>query len=137
MNVKGFRINCYWPIKIFIVAENDLSNQYPDSKVVLSTTMSQEGLDNTTVIGNHLAENINKIKQQDGKNILIFGSPTASHSLLSQGLIDEFWLFVNPIIVGNGIPLYKGETETTKLKLIESKTFLCGVIALHYETMRD
>jgi dihydrofolate reductase len=106
-------------------------------KVVLSTTMSEEGLDNTTVIGGHLTENITKIKQQEGKNILIFGSPTASHSLLSKGLIDEFWLFVNPIILGHGIPLYKGETETTKLKLIESKLFSCGVIALHYETMRN
>ena len=106
-------------------------------KVVLSTTISEEGLDNTTVIGDHLRENITKIKQQEGKNILIFGSPTASHSLLSQGLIDEFWLFVNPIILGYGIPLYKAETETTKLKLIESKMFSCGVIALRYETMRN
>ena len=107
------------------------------TKVVLSTTMSEKGLDNTKVIGDQLADNIHKIKQQDGKNILIFGSPTASHSLLSQGLIDEFWLFVNPIILGHGIPLYKGETETTKLKLIESKIFSCGVIALHYETIRN
>ena len=107
------------------------------SKVVLSKTISENGLHNTKVIGDHLADNINKIKKQEGKNILIFGSPTASHSLLSQGLIDEFWLFVNPIILGNGIPLYKGVTETTKLNLIESKTFSSGVIALHYETKRD
>ena len=104
------------------------------SKVVLSKTMSEKGLDNTKVIGDQLAENINKIKGLDGKNILIFGSPAASHSLLSQGLIDEFWLFVNPVLLGNGIPLYKGVTETTKLKLVETKTFSCGVIALHYET---
>ena len=103
-------------------------------KVVLSTTISEEGLDNTTVIGDHLRENITKIKQQEGKNILIFGSPTASHSLLSQGLIDEFWLFVNPIILGHGIPLYKGVSGTTQLKLVESKTFSSEVIALHYET---
>ena len=96
--------------------------------------MSEKGLDNTKVIGDQLAENINKIKGLDGKNILIFGSPAASHSLLSQGLIDEFWLFVNPVLLGNGIPLYKGVTQTTKLKLVETKTFSCGVIALHYET---
>jgi dihydrofolate reductase len=107
------------------------------SKVVLSKTISEKVPDNTRVIGNHLAENITNIKKQDGKNILIFGSPTASHSLLSLGLIDEFWLFVNPILLGNGIPLYKGETETTKLKLIESKTFSCGVIALHYKTKHN
>jgi dihydrofolate reductase len=104
------------------------------SKVVLSRTLSEKGLVNTQVISDHLVDNINKIKNREGKNILIFGSPTASHSLLSLGLIDEFWLFVNPIILGNGIPLYKGVTDTTKLKLVESKTFSCGVIGLHYET---
>jgi dihydrofolate reductase len=106
-------------------------------KVVLSKTISEKGLNNTKVIGDQLVDNINKIKNQDGKNILIFGSPTASHSLLSLGLIDEFWLFVNPILLGHGISLYKGETKTTQLKLIETKTFSSGVIALHYETKRN
>ena len=101
------------------------------SKVVLSKTISEKGLDNTKVIGDQLADNINKIKKQDGKKILIFGSPTASHSLLSHGLIDEFWLFVNPVLLGQAIPLFKGVTETTKLKLIETKTFSCDVIALN------
>src|SRR5260221_2028990 len=60
------------------------------SKIVLSKTISEKGLDNTIVISDQLADNINKIKKQDGKNILIFGSPGASHSLMSLGLIDEF-----------------------------------------------
>jgi dihydrofolate reductase len=107
------------------------------SKVVLSKTISEIGLDNTRVLGDHLADKINKIKEQDGKNILIFGSPGASHSLLKEGLIDEFWLFVNPLLLGQGIPLFKGLIETTKLKLIETKTFSCGVVALHYETKRN
>src|ERR1700712_1711162 len=104
------------------------------SKIVLSKTISEKGLDNTVVISDQLADNINKIKKQEGKNILIFGSPTASHSLMSHGLVDEFWLFVNPVLLGQGMPLFKGVTEITKLKLIETKTFSCGVIALHYET---
>lgn len=102
-------------------------------KVVLSTTLSEEGLENTIVISDQLADNINKIKQQDGKNILIFGSPRASHSLLAEGLVDEFWLFVNPGLLGEGMPLFKGVKEQTQLKLAESKTFSCGVIGLHYE----
>ena len=105
------------------------------SKVVLSKTIQETGLHNTKVISDQLSENINKLKQQDGKNILIFGSPGASQSLLNQGLIDEFWLFVNPIILGQGMPLFKNITGTTKLKLVESKTFPCGVIALHYSTL--
>ena len=102
------------------------------SKIVLSKTINDSGLHNTKVIGDQLSDNINKLKQQDGKNILIFGSPGASQSLLNEGLIDEFWLFVNPIILGKGMPLFKDITGTTKLKFVESKTFACGVIALHY-----
>lgn len=103
------------------------------SKVVLSKTMSEQGLTNTRVIGEQLAGKINDIKKEAGKNILIFGSPAASHALLSLGLIDEFWLFVNPVLIGQGTPLFKGISEITKLNLIESKTFASGVIALHYE----
>ena len=106
------------------------------SKVVLSKTLSGKELENTTVISDHLAENINKIKDQAGKNVLIFGSPRASHSLLSLGLIDEFWLFVNPVLLGEGMPLFKGISEMTKLNLLETKRFSCGVIALHYETKK-
>jgi dihydrofolate reductase len=105
------------------------------SKVVLSKTLSEAGLHNTKVISDELSENINKIKQQDGKNILIFGSPRASHSLLNEGLIDEFWLFVNPIILGQGLPLFKDVPGTIKLKLAGSKAFASGVIALHYQKL--
>jgi dihydrofolate reductase len=102
------------------------------SKVVLSKTMKEAGLQNTKIIGDPLSENINIIKQQVGKNILIFGSPSASISLLNEGLIDEFWLFVNPIILGQGRLLFKDLKGTTNLKLVASKTFASGVIALHY-----
>ena len=109
------------------------SNWYNNvSKVVLSKTMHETGVGNTRIIRDQLSDNINKLKQQEGKNILIFGSPRASQSLLNDGLIDGFWLFVNPIILGKGMPLFKDITRTTKLRLVESKTFGCGVIALHY-----
>jgi len=116
--------------------DKEHSNWYNKvSKVVLSKTIQEPGLHNTKVIGDQLSDNINKLKQQDGKNILIFGSPRASQSLLNQGLIDEFWLFVNPIILGQGMALFKDIAGTTRLKLVDSNTFPCGVIALHYETL--
>ena len=70
-------------------------------------------------------------------NILIFGSPGASHALLSQDLIDEFWIFVNPVLLGQGIPLFKGVKGITNLNLLETKLFSGGVIALHYEKAPD
>lgn len=101
-------------------------------KIVLSRTLNGESLTNTTVISDQLAENINKIKQQEGGNIIIFGSPGASQSLLKEGLIDEFWLFVNPILLGKGISLFPDLPGMVRLKYIGSKLFQCGVMALHY-----
>jgi dihydrofolate reductase len=104
-------------------------------KIVLSKTLKEAGLKNTKVISGNLADNINRIKHQDGKNILIFGSPSASNSLLKEGLIDEFWIFLNPIIVGKGMPLFKDLTDRIKLGLLDTKTFSNGVIALHYSKL--
>jgi len=102
------------------------------SKIVLSGTIKATGLLNTRVFGENIPENINKIKQQDGKNIIIFGSPSASNSLLKMGVVDEFWIFVNPVLLGQGMPLFKDITESVQLTLLETRTFDNGVIALHY-----
>ena len=66
------------------------------AKVVLSETLQQENLINTKIIRDNLAANINKLKQRTDKDILIFGSPGAVHSLTAGNLIDEYWLFINP-----------------------------------------
>jgi len=101
-------------------------------KIILSRTLSETGLTNTKIISENISDKINEIKNQEGKNIIIFGSPGACHVLLNQGLIDEFWLFVNPILLGLGIPLFKAINEPIKLTLLESKTFAGGVMSLHY-----
>src|SRR3954466_9254717 len=90
-------------------------------KVVLSKTMKDADLPNTTIISDNLSDRINEIKQQAGSEILLFGSPTATHALIQQNLIDGYWLFVNPIILGQGIPLFTGIKDKTKLKLVTSK----------------
>jgi dihydrofolate reductase len=73
-----------------------------------------------------------RLKQQNGKNILIFGSPTAVHSLMKENFIDEYWLFINPVLLGKGIPLFNSIEERKKLKLLENKVFSSGVVCLHY-----
>ncbi|HLN71783.1 MAG TPA: dihydrofolate reductase family protein [Prolixibacteraceae bacterium] len=102
-------------------------------KIVLSKTLNESALKNTRVISENITENINAVKQKDGKNIIIFGSPSASNTLLRKGLVDEFWIFLNPILLGQGIPLFTDITETIPLNLVETKTFNNGVIALHYK----
>jgi len=102
------------------------------NKIVLSKTMKEEGLTNTKIISNNLSERINEIKQQTGSEIALFGSPSATHSLIEQNLIDGYWLFVNPIILGQGIPLFKDTKEKTKLKLLGTRQFTSGVVELNY-----
>ena len=101
-------------------------------KVVISKTMKDSVLPNTTIISDNLADRINEIKQQPGNEILLFGSPTATHSLLKHNLIDGYWLFVNPIIIGQGIPLFVDIKDITKLKLLNTRQFTSGVTELNY-----
>ena len=82
--------------------------------------------------GNLYTNNINKIKQQAGEDILLFGSPTATHSLSQQNLIDGYWLFVNPVILGQGIPLFAGIKNKIELQLLTTRQFTCGVTELNY-----
>jgi dihydrofolate reductase len=106
-------------------------------KVVLSKTMKDAGLTNTQIISDNFPDRINEIKQQTGSEILLFGSPTATHSLMQQNLIDGYWLFVNPIILGRGIPLFADIKEKIKLKLLTTRQFTCGVTELNYTVDRQ
>ena len=102
-------------------------------KVVLSKTLKDAGLNNTKIISDNLPDRINEIKQQSGNDILLFGSPTATHSLIQLNLIDGFWLFVNPVILGRGIPLFVDIKDKIKLKLLPTtRQFTCGVTELNY-----
>jgi dihydrofolate reductase len=101
-------------------------------KIVLSKTMKDVSLANTTIISDNLSARINEIKQQAGGEILLFGSPTATHSLIQQNLIDGYWLFVNPIVLGQGIPLFVDIKDKIKLKLLTTRQFTSGVTELNY-----
>jgi dihydrofolate reductase len=101
-------------------------------KVVLSKTMEGADLPNTTIISDNLLDSINEIKQQPGGDILLFGSPTATHSLMQLNLIDGYWLFVNPIVLGQGVPLFVDIKEKIKLNLLNTRQFTCGVTELDY-----
>src|SRR5689334_1314878 len=102
-------------------------------KVILSKTMEGQQLPNTIIISDDIEHRVKALKQQAGKEIIIFGSPGAVHSLLQYDLIDEFWIFVNPILLGKGTPLFKNVQQLTKLQLVATKAFGCGVVCLHYK----
>ena len=106
-------------------------------KIVLSKIIKVAGLTNTTIISDNLSDRVNEIKQQAGEDILLFGSPTATHLLIQQNLIDGYWLFVNPIILGQGIPLFVDIKEKIKLKLLTTRQFTSGVTELNYTVDRQ
>jgi len=127
----------YWPAagKKTTASKHDIEHSKWYSKVhkvVLSKTIKEAGLTNTTIISDNLSHRINEIKQQAGEGILLFGSPTATHSLIQQNLIDGYWLFVNPIILGEGIPLFVNIKDKIKLKLLTTRQFTSGVTELNY-----
>ena len=103
------------------------------TKVVLSRTLKSEDLKNTVIISKKVADEINMLKKTGKKDILIFGSPDAVHSLMAENLIDGYWLMVNPVLLGAGIPLFKNIKDRVKLKLANHHALSSGVVCLHYE----
>ena len=105
-------------------------------KIVISRMMTPGNLNNTTVISNDIPNEIRKIKNQPGKDILIFGSPAVSQLLMQHDVIDSYWIFVNPIIFGRGIPLFKEMSNKIKLTLVATKPFSNGEFGLCYSADR-
>jgi len=103
-------------------------------KIIVSKTLKGSEVKDAEIISENLPDEIRKLKEEDGKEIIMFGSPTLTRSLMDENLIDDYWIFVNPILLGQGIPLFKDLTHEIKLKLVLSKTFTSGVVCLHYAT---
>lgn len=102
------------------------------SRVVISRTMQGKDLANTRIISDNVNSEIRQLKEQEGENILLLGSPSVAHTLMQENLIDDYWLFVSPVLIGKGILLFKNIEQIRKLKLKKTKAFDDGVVCLHY-----
>lgn len=102
-------------------------------KFVFSKTLDKADWENTELIKDNVAEKVKELKAQDGKDIAIFGSSDLVVSLTEAGLVDEFRILVNPIVLGAGKPVFQGIHERLKLKLINTKVFRNGNVLLSYE----
>ncbi len=102
------------------------------TKIVLSKTMKGTNLPKTKIISDNVINEITQLKQSNGKDILMFGSPSVAYLLTDAGLIDDYWLFVNPVILGEGIPLFKDIKNKISLKHVKSIPLPSGVVCLHY-----
>jgi dihydrofolate reductase len=102
------------------------------TKYVVTSTPLQAQWNNSTIVNNNLVEEIAKLKQQPGNDILIEGSATLVEALAQAGLIDEYKLLVHPTIMGSGKRFFKEGMGMTKLQLVESKQLSSGVVLLSY-----
>jgi dihydrofolate reductase len=106
-------------------------------KVVFTKTLSKSEWINTDVATGDLKDEITKLKSQNGKDIIVYGGASFDSSLIKEKLIDEFYLFINPFLMGTGKTIFKDLREIQKLTLIESIAFESGVVLLHYEVKRN
>jgi dihydrofolate reductase len=127
----------YWPSKHVIETDPTVAgwmNSLP--KIVFSRTLTQVDWENTQIIKNNFVGEITRLKQLPGKDLCILGSSDLAVSFLKADLIDEVRIMLNPIVLGDGKPLFKGLHARYKLALIKTKVFKSGNVLLYYEPVR-
>jgi dihydrofolate reductase len=109
----------------------DYMNNLP--KVVFSKTLKSAGWDHSRVVQGNIAEEVLRMKQQPGKDMVIFGSAMLASHLLQETLIDEYRVILQPVLLGSGTPLFRDIRETISVKLKSAKVFGSGVTLLSYQ----
>lgn len=110
------------------------------TKIVVSRTLDRiewNNAQNTVLIKDDIAEAIHNIKQQPGKDIWLLGSAVLAQTFIQLDLIDEYRININPTVLGRGKPLFAGVDRQFPMRLLESRTFKSGVVALRYEPVRS
>lgn len=124
----------YWPTPEALADDSSVAgymNSYP--KIVFSTTLPGVTWQNTRLVKANAAQEVTRLKQQPGKDLIIFGSSDLAVSLIPHGLIDEFRILVNPVALGRGKPLFQGLQQPLNLSLAQTRTFQNGNVLLVYQ----
>lgn len=106
-------------------------------KVVFTKTLKKSAWENTDIATGDLTDEITKLKSQDGNDIIVYGGAEFVSGLVKGGLIDEYHLFVNPAILGEGMTIFKDVIHNQNLTLVNAIPFDCGIVLLHYEPKRQ
>jgi dihydrofolate reductase len=124
----------YWPTSAAVTDDPIVAkkmNSLP--KIVFSKTLSKVDWQNTKLINHNFVEEVLKLKQQPGKDVLILGSSDLAVTFIEDDLIDEYRIMVNPVVLGSGKTLFNGIDSKLNLKLIKTKTFNSGNFLLYYQ----
>jgi dihydrofolate reductase len=125
-----------WPNMIEETGEyGEWMNGYP--KHVVSTTLEEVNWNNSSLIKGNIAEEVSRLKQQPGKDILVFGSCSLAQTLMELDLIDEYRLMIYPVVLGSGKRLFGDGVGKKVLKLTDTNTFSSGVIVQTYQPAKD
>jgi dihydrofolate reductase len=115
--------------------ENDVKfSRYAENthKIVFSKTLKKVGWKNTKLIKNNIAEEIKKLKKQSGKNLALVGGAGIAQFFMNLDLVDDYWITVHPVILGQGKPLFKNVNYIHKLYILGVKPFKSGAVGLFY-----
>ncbi|HEY6804863.1 MAG TPA: dihydrofolate reductase family protein [Pyrinomonadaceae bacterium] len=124
----------WWPSPQALQTMPEVANAMNSrQKVVFSRTLEEATWSNTRLVKDNMIEEVQKLKNQDGENILIFGSGTIVAQLTKEGLIDEYQLVICPIVLGSGRTMFEGVKEKVVLKRTQARTFDNGNVFASYE----
>lgn len=118
--------------------ENDAGRKFTDiDKIIFSKTLDESAAvtnewSNTIIAKGDLVQEISDLKNQEGKDIIAYGGANFVSALIKQGLIDEFHFFINPTLMGNGMPIFREVDTMQNLALIKSTSFDCGIVVVKY-----
>lgn len=101
-------------------------------KVVFSKTLTSSEWENTTIVNGALGDEINALKKQNGGDMIVYGGGKFVASLLKEKGIDELYLFINPVAIGKGMPIFNEISQQQNFALVFSKPFDCGITVLTY-----
>jgi dihydrofolate reductase len=118
----------YWPSAEGWIA--DFMNGV--EKIVFSRTLSKADWNNTKLLKRDVAGEVAKLKKAPGNDIFVFGSADLSATLIEEGLVDEYRLGINPVVLGEGVPFFKAGMKRVNLRLLETRPLKSGVVILHY-----
>jgi len=119
-----------WPSMTDEAGFSDRMNGIP--KYVVSTTLDKAEWNNSRLIKANVAEEVTKLKQQPGQDILLAGSADLLHTLMQHDLVDEYRIMLHPIVLGHGKRLFEDGIDTSVLTLADTKTFSAGIVVLTY-----
>lgn len=105
-------------------------------KIVFSRTLAQADWNNSTLKRELVPAEIEEVKREPGRDILVYGSASLVQALTAAGLIDEYQVLVHPLLLGGGKALFQGVKNRTKLTLVGSKGHPSGVVVLSYRPVR-